>query len=160
MNGGQWGLQQPGRYCWGGWRGGWCWWRSCGWRSCGKASGTFWQTALVNHFGAICQAQLKSSSKFRFNCIINQAIKPHLFCGPKMKKELASGMGTTVSFSCRSAMGLGLGLIGISGSSSSSSPEQERRITAGSTQKYYAFICDLLVWNKIYLDKHWSWSCI
>lgn len=49
----------------------------------------------------------------------------YLFCGPKMKKELASGMGTTVSFSCRSAIGRGRGLRGISGSSSSSSPGQQ-----------------------------------
>jgi len=54
-----------------------------------------------------------------------------------MKKELASGMGTTVSLSCKSAMGLGLGLIGISGSTSSSSPEQGGRITAQSIQKHH-----------------------
>lgn len=46
----------------------------------------------------------------------------YLFRGPKMKKELASGMGTDSSFSCRSAIGRGLGLWGMFGSSSSSSP--------------------------------------
>lgn len=48
----------------------------------------------------------------------------YLFRGPKIKKELASGMGTDSSFSCRSAIGRGLGLWGILGSSSSSSPIQ------------------------------------
>lgn len=46
----------------------------------------------------------------------------YLLVGLKMKKELASGMGTAFSFSCSSARGRGRGLTGISGSSSSSSP--------------------------------------
>lgn len=46
----------------------------------------------------------------------------YLLVGLKMKKELASGMGTAFSFSCSSARGRGRGLRGISGSSSSSSP--------------------------------------
>lgn len=46
----------------------------------------------------------------------------YLLVGLKMKKELASGIGTAFSFSCSSARGRGRGLTGISGSSSSSSP--------------------------------------
>lgn len=49
-------------------------------------------------------------------------VSAHLLVGLKMKKELASGMGTAFSFSCSSARGRGRGLRGISGSSSSSSP--------------------------------------
>lgn len=51
----------------------------------------------------------------------------YLLVGLKMKKELASGMGTAFSFSCSSARGRGRGLTGISGSSSSSSPVQGER---------------------------------
>lgn len=49
-------------------------------------------------------------------------VSAYLLVGLKMKKELASGMGTAFSFSCSSARGRGRGLRGISGSSSSSSP--------------------------------------
>lgn len=51
----------------------------------------------------------------------------YLLVGLKMKKELASGMGTAFSFSCSSARGRGRGLRGISGSSSSSSPVEKRK---------------------------------
>lgn len=63
---------------------------------------------------------------------------PYLLVGLKMKKELASGMGTAFSFSCSSARGRGRGLTGISGSSSSSSPVGRRESGIGSVLPYSA----------------------
>lgn len=57
-----------------------------------------------------------------------QSPSSYLFWGPKIKNELASGIGTASSFNCRSAIGRGLGLSGISGSSSSSSPRQQKEV--------------------------------
>lgn len=78
----------------------------------------------------------------------------YLLVGLKMKKELASGMGTAFSFSCSSARGRGRGLSGISGSSSSSSPAQGGK---GKNDPEREKDCDLmdpliLIWHLCQKD--------
>lgn len=81
----------------------------------------------------------------------------YLLVGVKIKKALASGMGTAFSFSCMSESGRGRGPTGISGSSLSSTPAERNKqarnfgicIRHIIPQQFHTHLCITL--------KKWRW---
>lgn len=67
-------------------------------------------------------------------------------------------MGTTVSFSCRSAIGRGRGLVGISGSSSSSSPRQRVSVRQMDGKGLHVFKSWLSCMNAFENAVHLTWK--
>lgn len=80
-----------------------------------------WKRVMAKQVGLLWEGLVPEVPKAELHKA-ERRLGAYLLVGLKMKKELASGIGTAFSFSCSSARGRGRGLRGISGSSSSSSP--------------------------------------